>query len=97
VEVEFTWLAQDDLDGVFEYIARDNPVRAMTFVEELTDEALKVGRWPDSYAYAPGFEEQGIRHHNWRNYIIFYRADVDAERVTILRVLHGARDWASLL
>jgi toxin ParE1/3/4 len=43
-----------------------------------------------AYAIVPRYKEKGIRRVVHGNYLIFYH--VMDERITILRVLHGAMD-----
>lgn len=43
----------------------------------------------------PRYAQKGVRRRVHDNYQIFYRAD-DSE-VFVIRVLHGARDYAALL
>jgi len=37
----------------------------------------------------------GVRRRVFGNYAVFYRAEAD--RVTVLHVLHGARDYEAIL
>lgn len=50
---------------------------------------------PQVFPMVPRYAYLGIRSRLYGNYLIFYRPD-DAE-VRIVRVLHGARDYDSLL
>jgi toxin ParE1/3/4 len=77
------------------YIARDNPVRAETFVLELREVCHKVAAHPQSFPIVAHHRASGLRHRSHKRYVIFYRVGDDA--VEIVRVLHGARDWGRLL
>jgi len=46
MQVKFTPLAQRDLETIGDYIAEDNPGRAVTFVRELRDQCYKISRLP---------------------------------------------------
>jgi plasmid stabilization system protein ParE len=50
---------------------------------------------PYGFALVPRYERHGIRRRVHGNYLIFYR--IDADRVTVIHVLHGARDYAAVL
>jgi len=43
----------------------------------------------------PRYERRGYRRRVHSNYLTFYR--VDNDRVSIVRILHGAMDYAALL
>ena len=87
--VRITAEAEADLESIGDYIAKDNPPRALTFVRELRASCLGLSDFPERFALVPRYADQGIRHRVHGRYAIFYR--VEAEGVTVLHVLHGAR------
>ena len=87
--------AERDLEAVGDYIARDDPIRALSFLGELRAKCLGLADFPDRFPLVPRYEHRGIRHRVHGNYVIFYR--VEADRVVILHVLSGARDYAEIL
>ena len=91
--LEITQDAENDLDGIFSFIARDKPVAALQFVLRLRRRCLPLTKNPfvgeDSSEFSPG-----MRRLSYRSYLIFFRADDDA--VIVLRIIHGARDWTEL-
>ena len=95
MKVVFSDAAKADLTEIGDYIARDNPRRALAFVRRLRVTALRLGVMPNAFPLVPGSRHQGIRRRIMGSYLIFYR--VDADRIAILRVLHGARDYERLL
>ncbi|MBV8869944.1 MAG: type II toxin-antitoxin system RelE/ParE family toxin [Acetobacteraceae bacterium] len=56
---------------------------------------MKLGEMPEAFPLAPCYARQGIHHYSHRDYMTFYRTEAD--RVVIIRVLHGARDYEALL
>lgn len=84
-----------DLTDIGDYIAQDNPSRAVSFVRELRDAARLIGNMPKAFPLLDGYEDRGIRRRPYVNYLLFYR--IEAERVTVLRILHGARDYVHLI
>ena len=53
---------------------------------------------PLAFPLVPRYERHGVRHRAYGNYQIFYRVVGDPPaRIDILHVLHGARDYASIL
>jgi plasmid stabilization system protein ParE len=95
VKVLFTEAAESDLEAIGDWIAKDNPGRAMTFVRELRRSCVDIGPRPLGYPFVEHRRGEGIRRKVHGNYLIFYRVWLDA--VEILRVLHGARDYARIL
>ena len=87
--------AKSDLREIALFIARDNKVRAKSFVRELREKALDVGKRPHVFPLVARYARHGIRRRGFGAYLIFYR--VEDERVTIVRILHGARDYEALL
>lgn len=93
--VELAQAAEDDLEAIGDYIARDNPVRALSFLRELRSACLDLRSMPKRFPFLEGFEHLGIRRRLHGNYLIFYR--VDGERVIIVHILHGASDYTALV
>jgi toxin ParE1/3/4 len=93
--VRLTAEAGRDLEAIGDYIARDNPERALSFIRELRGKCLDLADFPERYPLVPRYETLGVRHRVHGNYLIFYRAD--AEWVTVIHVLHGAMDYAAIL
>lgn len=95
MKVLFTEAAESDLEAIGDWIAKDNPGRAMSFVRELRRSCVDIGPRPLGYPFVEHRRGEGIRRKVHGNYLIFYRVWLDA--VEILRVLHGARDYARIL
>lgn len=95
MKVVFAPAAKTDLQEISNHIARDNPVRALSFVDELIDHCYTLTDMPRRYALVPRYEHWQIRRCVHAQYLIFYRIREDA--VEIVHVLHGARDYESLL
>ena len=92
MRVVFSSAAENDLTDIAVYIAQDNPARAFSFTDELEDRARSLANMPNK-----GANRQGLRHglrlllHG--AYGIYY--EVEEQTVTILRIMHGARDVTS--
>lgn len=85
--------AELDLEEIGDYIARDNPQRAVSFIREIREQCVKIAAMPLA---APLRHElgEGFRMASFGRYLIFYT--VDAESVRVERVLHGARNIPAL-
>ncbi len=90
MRIEWTFLAMNDREAIFDYLEADSPRAAMMIDDrieaqvELLIETPEIGR--------PGRIE-GTRELVIQRtpYITAYR--IDGETVRILRVLHGAQEW----
>ncbi|CAN7371634.1 type II toxin-antitoxin system RelE/ParE family toxin [Bosea sp. LjRoot237] len=87
--------AKTDLIGIGRYIAQDNPARADSFVDELERKCLDLGERPLAWPIMPQSRDRRIRRRVHGEYLIFYR--VGDDQVEVVRVLHGARDYAAWL
>jgi toxin ParE1/3/4 len=92
MRVEISPLAERDMESIGDYIAEDNPVRALSFVAELRTVCAKIARAPQSFRARPELGD-GIRSCAHGNYVIFFVAT--KTRLSIVRVLHGAMDSAA--
>jgi addiction module RelE/StbE family toxin len=90
MRIEWTFLAMNDREAIFDYLEADSPRAAIMIDDrieaqvELLIETPEIGR--------PGRIE-GTRELVIQRtpYIAAYR--IDGETVSILRVLHGAQEW----
>ncbi len=93
--VVFTAEAEADLERIGDFIAQDNSRRAASFVTELVERCLQLAEFPESFPLVPLHADSGVRRRSYGSYLIFYRAR--SERIEILHVMSGVRDWESLL
>lgn len=90
--------AARELEAIGDYIARDNPARALTFVRELQDKCEGLAAMPLAFPLVPRYEHDGVRHRVHGRYQIFYRVIGEpAERIDVIHILHSARDVAAIL
>jgi toxin ParE1/3/4 len=80
--------AEDDLEAIADYIACDNPRRALTYITEIRERCHTIISYPE---IAPLREEfgTGIRMVPFGRYLLFYT--VHPEYVRIERILAGER------
>lgn len=95
MKVVITTDALNDLEQIGDYIARDNPGRARSFVAELIAKAQDLADLPEGFPLVPRYASRGIRRRVHGAYLIFYR--VEEARVTVVHILHSARDYEALL
>lgn len=95
MRVVFTQSAKAGLLDIADFIARDNPRRALSFAQDLRAAAEAIGEFPEAYPVVPRYERLGLRRRPYGNYLIFYRIEV--EEVVIDYILHGAQDYDAIL
>ncbi len=88
--------AAADLEDIAEYIARDNPERAATFIAELEAKCRAVAATPDTYPARPDLAP-GLRMAVHGRYLVLFRELPGQDAVRVERVLHGARNLPGLI
>jgi toxin ParE1/3/4 len=86
--------AKQDLKNIGNYIAQYNPIRAVTFINEIIFSIKQLSVMPLSGRLQSELNIPNLRAQYFGNYIIFYEPLQDC--VHILHVIHGARDIATL-
>ncbi len=84
--------AEGDLERIGDYIAQDNPGRALSFVRELREKCITLADMHNMFPLVPRY---GIRRRVHGNYMIFYR--VETNQVVVVHILNGAMDYATIL
>ena len=96
-----TELAQEDLDGIIEYIAIDlaNPTAAKDFLDKVQESYGYLKNNP--YIYAPvedrRLAKEGYRKALIKNYILVFKTDEKTKTTTIYRFFYAARDYFKYL
>ncbi len=85
----FAPLAVRDLEAIGDYIARDSPKRALSFIAELRTVCATIAAEPEAFRLRPELGE-GIRSCAHGNFMIFFLPS--RQQVKIVRVLHGSMD-----
>ena len=84
-------LAKADLREIILWIAADSARTALTFAESLTSKIESLDRMGHRH---PLIGRCDLRRLTYCGYHIFYRI---RDQVEVVRIIHGARDWPSLL
>ena len=96
LEIRYLSTAERDLDDIFEYIMKDNPVAASSLLEEI-DRSISNLSYNPKLGVVPKddrLKKLGYRVLIIRKYLVFYV--VKNETIQIRRVLHGARQYGFL-
>jgi plasmid stabilization system protein ParE len=95
VIVAITAEAKADLQEIATYVAERSPTSALKLILELQQTCESLADAPRGYSLVPRYEHRGIRRRPFGNFLIFYRIGKDA--IEVIHILHGARDYESLL
>jgi plasmid stabilization system protein ParE len=95
VKIVFSERAVATLERIGDYIAEENPERALSFVQELRAKALGLAEFPKAFPLVPGHEHRAVRRRVHGAYLILYA--VEPEQVQIIAFAHSAQDYGRLL
>lgn len=84
-----------DLDGIWDFIAKDSPPAADRVIDELNERFVLLSMNPEIGERQPSLADGTYRRLTHRNYVIYYRPMDDA--IVLVRVLHGAQQHERLL
>ncbi|MBU0699978.1 type II toxin-antitoxin system RelE/ParE family toxin [bacterium] len=93
-KVKWTEAAWNDLEEVSDYIAKDSPYYAATFVREVRDAARSLSYFAERGRVVPEFGNLSIRELFIRKYRLIYQ--LKEQTVCIIGFIHGARDLLAL-
>jgi toxin ParE1/3/4 len=91
MKVILTDEAKANLEEIGDFIARDNPVRAASFVSELNKRALDICLFPEAYPVIGRHRANKVRRCVPGNYLIFYR--ISDKVVEVLHIVHSATNF----
>jgi plasmid stabilization system protein ParE len=95
--IRYLPIAQDDLTNIFDWIAKDSSVRALSFVDKIDKrigalaQSPQLGRIPRH----PKLKEYGYRVLILDSYLVFYM--VQDKMIQIHRVIHASRNLNNLI
>ena len=82
--------ATRDIRNITDYIAKDNPGAARKVAGRIRESIRQIAGFPNlGHAHAD-LRDSSLRVYRVYSYLIVYRTD--AKRVSIVSVVHGARD-----
>lgn len=96
MKIVYTHTARQDLQMIYEYIAYTLlvPDTAKALCEKIMQGVCSLESLPEHnplYREEP-WHSEGVRFLRVKNYLIFYTVDLNADTVSIVRVLYGGRD-----
>ncbi len=82
--------ARTDLESIFNFIAQDNPYAAALVVRRIRDRVVQLQRMPRIGRIGRVADTRELVVTR-TPYIVAYR--IDEEGISIIRVIHGRREW----
>ena len=83
--------AISDLEGIYDYIARDSPLYARHQVERFSTSIERLLLYPDSGRHLPEFQNLPHREVIVDNYRVIYRYDPESDEIMVVVIVHGRR------
>lgn len=90
--------ADNDLQAIYDYIAKDNPDRAVSYLGEIEKQILRLKEFPN-IGHESKYSELkalGVRILPFDDYLIFHTVNERNNIINIVRVLHGSTDYKRL-
>jgi len=82
-----------DLEAAAEFISKDSPAYAATFVHRSLESARSLNDLAERGRVVPEFKDETIREIFVHSYRLIYK--VEENRVSVLALIHGRRNFAS--
>ena len=93
--------ATSDLRGLFRYITETlkEPVAAKRIYKSIREKIENLDQMPQRHPLVRDetLAGRGLRWMPAENYSVFYVIEEENRKVSVLRILHGRRDWQSIL
>ncbi len=87
--------AEDDINDVFDFIAADNPRRALSYIEEIQQACRSLCQTPmigiDRSDLRPGVRVLTL----WRRVVVVY--ELPPDKLRVLRIFTGGRDYETIM
>ena len=90
-KIDWTLRSRDDLRNIASYIARNNPVAALKWGDDIFKRVDTLQQFPELGRIVPERGQRDLREIIVGNFRIIYRVRHERKVVEILRVWHGAR------
>lgn len=95
MKVRLSRKAEADIESIADWIAKDDPNAAWRFAVDLRAECSNLEEMPERHPVYSQKHGEVIRRKVHGQYLIFYI--VTSNIVYIIRIIHGAQDYARFL
>jgi len=93
MRLKLSRFVEGDLEAIADFIAEDNPERAVSFIRRIRHQILEIGKQPLLYQLRPEIGD-GARLAVLGHYVVLFR--VIAGTVRVERVVYGGRELPHL-
>lgn len=97
VRLDWAEPALDDLGGIYDFIARDSRRYARNTIEQITEAAGRLAKFPQLGQILPEFPDSEYRQMVVGGYRLIYREYPRAGRVIVMGIIHASRDFPAAL
>ncbi|MBL3599337.1 MAG: type II toxin-antitoxin system RelE/ParE family toxin [gamma proteobacterium endosymbiont of Lamellibrachia anaximandri] len=87
MKVHWTETAEQHLDAIYAYIARDSKIYALRTVDQITRKSQQIGAFPLSGRQVPEYDIDQIREVFVGPYRIIYY--IKSDQIDVIAVIHG--------
>ncbi len=84
--------ARNDLEQIFDYIAKDSTFYAKKVVKNIAEKSMTIEDFPQKGRVVPEINEPDIREVFIYSYRLMYQ--ITPKNIYILGVIHGKRDFS---
>ena len=91
MRVEWSPLANEQIDAAVDRIAQENPAAALDWLERVLAGARRLARFPNSGRMVPEIQREDIREIIVSPYRVMYRRKEDLVEIAAIR--HEAREF----
>lgn len=91
MKLQFSPTAENDLEDIALYIARDNACRAKNFVRDIRMQCERLSKQPELYPRRPELD-RAMRSCAFGRYVIFFSVNDASHLILVHRILHSAMD-----
>jgi plasmid stabilization system protein ParE len=99
--IKITRIADEDLLDVLRYISEKlkSPIAASNLLDLIEQKMAILEDSPFSCKIIDDeyFKKKEIRFLQVKNYLIFFRINIEKKEVSIIRILYARRDWVNIL
>ena len=90
-KIVWSQTAVEDLKGIVQYIALDNPEAAAKLADRIIQHIEAASNLPFSNRAVPEKAEESVREAILKPYRLIYQVDTDHNVIHILRIWHASR------
>ena len=90
-QIIWSQTAAEDLKGIVQYIALDDPTAAAKLANRIIQHIETASELPFSNRTVPEKAEESVREAILKPYRLIYQVDADRGAIHILRIWHAAR------